>query len=107
MKGNFMSYIHAVEIEDETDLLTGKIIGAAIEVHRNLGPGLMESTYEFCLAQELRFKNLKVERQKLLPIIYKGVKLDCEYRIDLLVEDEVVVEIKSVKELTPLHEAQL
>ena len=102
-----MTYAQTIAIEDETDLLTGKIIGAAIEVHRNLGPGLLESAYEVCLAYELHLKNLKVERQQQLPIIYKGVRLSCDYRIDLLVEDEVIIEIKSVKELAPVHEAQL
>ncbi len=102
-----MSYIQDIGTENETDLLTGKIIGAAIEVHRNLGPGLLESAYEVCLAYELHLKNLKVERQQLLPIVYKGVKLNCDYRIDLLVEDEVIIEIKSVKDLAPVHEAQL
>jgi GxxExxY protein len=95
------------QIEKETDFLTGQIIGAAIEVHRHLGPGLLESAYEVCLAYELHLKNLKVERQQMLPIIYKGVRLDCDYRIDLIVENEVIVEIKSVKELLPVHEAQL
>lgn len=93
--------------ESETDLLTGKIIGAAIEVHRHLGPGLLESVYEVCLAYELHLKNLKVERQQLLPIMYKGIHLNCDYRIDLIVENEVIVEIKSVKDLIPVHEAQL
>ncbi len=98
-----MNYIETTE----TDSLTGKIIGAAIEVHRNLGPGLLESAYEVCLAYELQLRNLKVERQQQLPIIYKGVKLSCDYRIDLLVGNEVIVEIKSVKDLAPVHEAQL
>lgn len=102
-----MTYTHPIATENETDLLTGKIIGAAIEVHRNLGPGLLESAYEVCLAYELHLKNLKVERQQQLPIIYKGVRLSCDYRIDLLVEDEVIIEIKSVKDLAPVHEAQL
>lgn len=91
----------------ETDLLTSEIIGAAIEVHRNLGPGLLESVYEVCLAYELHLKNLKVERQQSLPVVYKGMKLSSDYRIDLLVEDEVIVEIKSVNDLAPVHEAQL
>lgn len=94
-------------IENETDLLTCKIIGAAIEVHRNLGPGLLESAYEVCLAYELYLIKLKVERQQPLPIVYKGIKLNCDYRIDLLVEDAVVIEIKSVIDLAPVHESQL
>ena len=89
------------------DSLTSEIIGAAIEVHRQLGPGLLESTYEACLSYELRLKKLKVECQKPLPVIYKGVLLDCGYRLDMLVEDQVIVEIKSVKEVVPIHEAQL
>jgi len=100
-----MNYIEATVTE--SDLVTGKIIGAAIEVHRHLGPGLLESAYEVCLAYELQLRNLKVERQQQLPIIYKGVKLDCDYRIDLLVEEEIIIEVKSVKELIPVHEAQL
>ena len=87
--------------------LTGAIIGAAIEVHRCLGPGLLESAYETCLAYELQAKGLRVERQKPLPITYKDVYLDHGYRIDLLVEDEVVVEIKAVDTLLPIHQAQV
>ena len=89
------------------DVLTEQIIGAAIEVHRHLGPGLLESAYEACLCYELNLRTLKVERQKALPIIYKDVKLDSGYRLDLIVENEVVVEIKSVSKLLPIHEAQL
>ena len=102
-----MNCIQAIIDEEETDQLTAIIIGAAIEVHRNLGPGLLESAYEVCLAYELGLRNLKVERQQLLPVMYKGVKLDCDYRVDLIVEDEVIIEVKSVKELAPIHEAQL
>ena len=87
--------------------LTGVIIGAAIEVHRCLGPGLLESAYETCLAYELQAKGLHVERQKPLPITYKDVHLDHGYRIDLLIEDEVVVEIKAVDALMPIHQAQV
>jgi GxxExxY protein len=87
--------------------LTGKIIGAAIEVHRTLGPGLLESTYEACLVFELQEKGLIVERQKPLPLVYKSVKLDSGYRLDLVVEGKVVVEIKSVSEVAAVHEAQL
>jgi len=92
---------------DEVDQLTSEIIGAAIEVHRHLGPGLLESTYESCLSYELRLRRLKVESQISLPVIYKEVMLDCGYRLDLVVEDQVIVEIKSVKDLAPVHEAQL
>jgi GxxExxY protein len=91
----------------ETDPLTGNIIGAAIDVHRALGPGLLESAYEACLLYELRLRRLKVEAQKPLPIFYKDVMLDCGYRLDLVVEDQVIIEIKSVSVIAPIHEAQL
>jgi GxxExxY protein len=87
--------------------LTGEIIGAAIEVHRQLGPGLLESTYGACLCRELEMRNISFECQKPLPLEYKGVRLDCGYRLDLLVAGLVVVEIKSVEALAPIHEAQL
>ena len=93
--------------EHETDPLTGNIIGAAIDVHRALGPGLLESAYEACLVYELRLRRLKVEAQKPLPIFYKDVMLDCGYRLDLVVEDQVIIEIKSVNGIAPIHEAQL
>ena len=89
------------------DGLTGSIIAAAIEVHRTLGPGLLEATYEACLIFELKQAGLRVECQKAVPVEYRDVKLDCGYRLDLLVEESVVVEVKSVAELTKLHEAQL
>lgn len=89
------------------NILTGKIIGAAIEVHRTLGPGLLESAYEACLVFELQEKGLNVERQKPLPLVYKNVKLDSGYRLDLVVDGKVVVEIKSVSEVAAIHEAQL
>jgi len=87
--------------------ITDVIIGAAISVHKELGPGLLESTYEACLAFELIEQELKIERQKGLPVKYRGVQLDCGYRIDLFVEDQVVVELKAVEKLEPIHEAQL
>jgi GxxExxY protein len=87
--------------------ITEAIIGAAIQVHRALGPGLLESAYEACLEYELAQLGLRVERQKPLPVVYRDVRLDCGYRIDLLVEDSVVVEIKSVDQLAPIHNAQL
>ena len=87
--------------------LTEKTIGAAMEVHRVLGPGLLESAYEACLVYELAQQGLKVEQQKPLPLIYKGVHLDCGYRLDLLVENSVIIEIKTVDALSPIHEAQL
>jgi GxxExxY protein len=86
---------------------SNEIIGAAIAVHRKLGPGLLESTYEVCLAYELAQRGLKVERQKELPVRYGSVRLDCGYRIDLLVEKSVIVELKAVEKLESIHEAQL
>lgn len=91
----------------ENDTLTGEIIGAAIEVHRRLGPGLLESAYVACLAYELRLRKLQVEEEVPLPIFYKDVMLNCGYRLDLVIEGQVVVEIKSVNKLLPIHEAQL
>ena len=87
--------------------LTECIIGAAIDVHKALGPGLLESAYEACLAFELSERDLRVERQKAIPVTYKGLEIDAGYRIDLLVEQSVVVEIKAVERLLPIHEAQL
>ena len=87
--------------------LTEKIIGAAMDVHRELGPGLLESTYEACMLFELAERGLSVDRQKALPVVYRDVRIDCGYRIDLLVEDQVIVELKAVTELRPIHEAQL
>lgn len=91
----------------ELSELTKEIIGSAIEVHKLLGPGLLESAYEKCLEYELTNKGLSVERQKAIPIIYKELNLDYGYRIDLLVENKVVIEIKSVDEFHPVHEAQI
>lgn len=87
--------------------ITNDIIGAAIEVHKHLGPGLLESAYEECLAYELQLKGYKVERQKPVPIIYKEVKLDYGYRIDILVENQIVIELKSIETFAPVHEAQI
>jgi GxxExxY protein len=87
--------------------VTEAIIGAAIEVHRALGPGLLESAYEECLCHELRLRDVPFQRQRPLPVEYKGVKLDCGYRLDLLVADAVVVEVKAVSALEPIHEAQV
>lgn len=87
--------------------LTEKIIGAAIEVHRTIGPGLLESAYEECLAHELHLQGLKYERQSPLPVAYKGVSLDCGYRLDFLVENTIVIELKAIDALHPIHEAQL
>lgn len=89
------------------EALTERIIGAAIEVHRSLGPGLLESAYQECLCHELHLRGLHFERQVPLPISYKGISLECGYRIDLVVESEVVVELKCVEHVLPVHEAQL
>ena len=87
--------------------LTGKVIGAAIEVHKALGPGLLESTYEECLCVELELRKIPYERQRELPIQYKGVTLDCGYRLDILVANSLILELKACEKLEPIHEAQL
>lgn len=89
------------------DRITDKIIGAAIEVHRTLGPGLPESTYEACLFHELMPLGISVRRQVEIPVHYKGKTIDCGYRLDLLVEDLIVIELKAVEKVLPIHEAQL
>ena len=91
-------------VEEE---LTGKILGAAIEVHSTLGPGLLESAYEECLCHELELRGIRFRRQLDLPVSYKGVLLSCGYRLDIVVEDAVVIELKAVEHLLPIHEAQL
>ena len=91
----------------QSNLLSNKIIGAAIEVHKTLGPGLLESVYEECLCYELSLRNINYTRQIPLPVVYKGVRLDCGYRMDVVVEDLVIVEIKSIEKLRPIDEAQL
>lgn len=83
------------------------IIGCAIEVHKYLGPGLLESAYEECLSFELQNAGLKIERQKAVPVIYKKIKLDCGYRIDILFENSVIIELKSIDAIAPVHEAQI
>lgn len=87
--------------------LTEKIIGSAIEIHKTIGPGLLESAYDECLAHELKLRGLAFERQVHLPVSYKAIKLDCGYRLDFLVEKSVVVELKAVDALHPIHEAQV
>jgi GxxExxY protein len=91
----------------EVNELTHQIIGAAIEVHKEVGPGLLESAYLTCMRRELTLRGIPFEYEKPLPVTYKGVQLDCGYRLDLLVVGTVVVEIKSVKAIDPIHEAQL
>jgi len=87
--------------------LTGEVIGAAIEVHKALGPGLLESSYEECLCHELYLRKVSLKRQVPLPIEYKGVQLDCGYRLDIVVAEQLILELKACQELLPIHEAQL
>jgi GxxExxY protein len=89
------------------EALTQEIIGAAIEIHRHLGPGLLESAYEECLCHELKLRKLNFRRQVSLPVVYKGVALDCGYKMDLVVEDRVVIELKCVEAVLGVHQAQL
>ena len=91
----------------EHEDLTESIIGSAIEVHRELGPGLLESAYEECLCHELHNRGLNFQHQVDLPVSYKGLKLDCGYRLDIVVEGKVLVELKSVEQILPIHHAQL
>ena len=100
-----MRYMTRNEILD-INKTTEAVIGAAIEVHRHLGPGLLESAYEECLCEELLVRKIPFKRQVILPVTYKGKKLDIGYRIDLLVNDEVIVELKTVESILPIHEAQ-
>ena len=85
--------------------LTQQILGAAIEVHRHLGPGLLESAYDECLAREFTLRNIPFERQRPVPVVYKDIKLECGYRVDFLVAGRVVVELKSIEALAPVHDA--
>jgi GxxExxY protein len=91
----------------ENDLLTEKVIGFAIEVHRQLGPGLLESAYEECLCYELTQNAIGYRRQVPLPVVYKGMRLDCGYRMDVVVENQVILELKTVERLMPIYEAQM
>jgi GxxExxY protein len=91
----------------ENDLLTERVIGFAIEVHRQLGPGLLESAYEECLCYELTQGGISFRRQVPLPVVYKSMRLDCGYRIDVVVEEQTVLELKTVERLMPIHEAQI
>jgi GxxExxY protein len=100
--------IHRGDAEARSlDELTDKVNGACIEIHRHLGPGLLESAYDECLCFELARAGIKFERQKPLPVFYKNVKLDCDYRLDLVIDGKLTVELKAVDELLPIHEAQL
>ena len=96
-----------MDIQERSNELSKEIIGAAIAVHRALGPGLLESAYEACLCHELILRNIPFERQVPLLVEYKGVKLDCAYRLDILVDQRIVVELKAISEIQPIHEAQL
>ncbi|NOQ42232.1 MAG: GxxExxY protein, partial [Desulfuromusa sp.] len=87
--------------------LTESIISAAIEVHKSLGPGLLESAYEQCLCHELYLRGIKFQRQRPLPLEYKGIKLNCSYRLDILVEGQIVIELKTIEKMLPVHQAQL
>lgn len=93
--------------EMEMNELTGRVIGCAIDVHRELGPGLLESTYERCLAHELDQSGIKFQTQYPIPVLYRGLHIDCGYRLDVFVEDQLIVELKSVESLQKIHEAQL
>ena len=95
-----------MNIEKLNDV-TGQILDSAIEVHRELGPGLLESVYETCLAKELFVKNIRFERQVYLPVMYKGEQIDLDFRIDMLVENSIIIELKTAEKLLPIHEAQL
>jgi GxxExxY protein len=106
MKGN-MNHGDTEAQRKHLNELSGKVIGACIEIHRELGPGLLESAYEECLAYELSKAGLRFERQRALPVRYKEVQLDCGYRLDLVIEGLLIVELKAVTELHPIHEAQL
>ncbi|TAM48093.1 MAG: GxxExxY protein [Gammaproteobacteria bacterium] len=94
-------------MDDNINFITGQVVDSAIAVHKELGPGLLESTYEACLAHELVNRGLSVERQKNMPVTYRGTKIDCGYRLDLLVNGHVIVELKAVERFDRIHEAQL
>ena len=91
----------------EFDELSNRVIGCAIEVHRELGPGLLESTYEQCFAHELKLGGITFQLQHPQPVQYKGIRIDCGYRLDILVENDLIIELKSVEEIKGIHEAQL
>jgi GxxExxY protein len=102
---NILSIIQFIIMD--INQLSSKIIGAAIEVHRILGPGLLESAYEECICYELELRRIKFERQKALPVIYKGKRLDCGYRLDIVIENRIITELKSIEKIEPIHKAQL
>lgn len=92
---------------DQKDHVTQRVIGLAIEIHRSLGPGLLEAVYEECLCLEMKQASLDFRRQVALPVFYKGVQLNCSYRLDLVVQGQIIVEVKAIEKLMPVHEAQL
>ncbi|HLO78855.1 MAG TPA: GxxExxY protein [Magnetospirillum sp.] len=94
-------------MEGEFEGVSRQVIGMAIEVHKALGPGLLESAYEQCLARELELSGIHFRRQVPVPVVYKGISLDCAYRLDLVVDDRLIVEVKAVERLLPVHSAQL
>jgi GxxExxY protein len=99
--------INLVEIVRDKDPLTKIVIGSAIEVHRHLGPGLLESVYEECLCHELSLLGIEFKRQVQLPLEYKGVPLECGFRLDILIPEKLIIELKTVEKILPIHEAQL
>ena len=107
LKERTLNYEDAARQQRRLNELTGKVIGLCIEIHRELGPGLLESAYEECLAYELSKAGFRFERQRSLPVRYKDVQLDCGYRLDFVVEGTLILELKAVTELHPIHEAQL
>jgi GxxExxY protein len=93
--------------EDALNILSGRIIGACIEVHRHLGPGLLESVYADCLSHELKLRNLRFRREVVIPVTYKGMNFDTKLRADMIVEDTIILELKSVRDMLPIYEAQI
>jgi len=94
-------------LTEKRNQLSGIVLDSSIEVHRHLGPGLLEKVYETCLCKELELRGVKHQRQLSLPVVYKQFKLDIDYRLDILVENEIIIELKSVEKLLPIHQAQL
>ena len=96
-----------IKTREEIDRLSNKVIGAAIEVHKVLGPGLLESAYEECLVYELKIAGIEFERQAALPVVYKDIRLDCGYRLDVVIDKAIILELKAVETIMPIHEAQI
>jgi GxxExxY protein len=106
-QGKGFTALRVIGLIMDINELSSKIIGAAIEVHKKLGPGLLESVYEECICHELSLRGISFERQKPLPVVYKGKKLDCGYRLDIVAEKAIIVEMKSCEKIEPIHRAQL